>query len=124
MLTNGSRIAIHVGGNNMVRREVLQKVEPEQRDLSQHPALMRDAGGQNIVEGRDAVRRDEQQMVAIEIVDVANLAAGVQFQFGVVGLQKDGVEEFGAHDVILVVKNSAYSNWREKFVNAFHQGHE
>jgi hypothetical protein len=34
-------------------------------------------------------------------------------------LQKDGVEEFGAHDVILVAKNSAYSNWREKFVNAF-----
>jgi hypothetical protein len=43
----------------------------------------------------------------------------MQFQFRVVGLQKDGVEEFGAHDVILVAKNSAYSNWREKFVNAF-----
>ena len=34
----------------------------------------------------------------IQIVDVADFAAGVQFQFGEVGLQQNGVEKFRAHE--------------------------
>ena len=116
---NGRRIAIDIGGDKMVRRKILQQLEPEQRNLRQNPALMRDAGGKNIVERGDAVGSYEQEVLVIQAVNIAYFAARVQLQLWIVGLQKNGIEEFGAHDVILAAKNFAYSNWREKFVNAF-----
>ena len=55
---------------------------------------MRNAGGQHVVESGDAVGGDEQQMLVVDTVHIADFAAGVKFQFGKVGLQEDGVEEF------------------------------
>ena len=91
VLANRRRVAVHVGSDEMVGDDVLEKVEPEQRDLRQHPPLVRNAGRQHVVEGRDAVGGHEQQVVTIEVIDVADLAAGVQLQFGVVRSQQNGI---------------------------------
>ena len=40
----------------------MQKVEPEERELRQDAALVRDPGGENMVEGRDAVCRNKDQI--------------------------------------------------------------
>ena len=70
----------------MIGDDVGEEVEPEQGDLGQDASLVRDAGGENVVEGGDAVGGDEQQMVVVEGVDVADFAAGVQLEVGEVGL--------------------------------------
>ncbi len=58
---------------------------------------MRDAGRQHVIERGDAIGGHEQQAVFIQMVDIAHLAAGVQFQFGDVGVQQNGVEKFRGH---------------------------
>ena len=80
---------LHIGGDQMVGNDVFQEIEPEQRELGQHPALLRDAGGQHVVERRDAIGGHEQQVIVVDLVKVANLAAGVQLEVGKVGLQKN-----------------------------------
>ena len=82
----------------MVGHKVAQKIKPEKRNLRQHPALVRDAGGQHVIKRGDAVGGHEQQPVFIQMVDVAHFAAGMQFQFGEVGLQQNGVEKLRAHE--------------------------
>ena len=81
----------------MIGHHILQKVEPEKRDLGQNPALVRDAGGQNIVERGDAIGGNKQQPVVVQPVHVADFAAGVKFELRKVGLQEDGIEEIRAH---------------------------
>ena len=61
----------------LVRHEVGGAAEPEVRDLGQHAALVRDGVGQHHVERGQAVRRDDQHVVLVDLVDVAHLA-GVQ----------------------------------------------
>ena len=51
--------------------------------------LLRNAGGQNVVEGRDTVGGHEQQMVGIDPVDVTHFPAGVEFQVGKIGSQNN-----------------------------------
>ena len=82
----------------MVGHQVAKKFKPEKRKLGQHPPLVRDAGGQYIVKGGNAVGGDKQQPVFVQMVNVAHLAAGVQFEFGEVGLQQNGVEKLRAHE--------------------------
>ena len=62
---------------------------------------MGDARCQDIVKGRDTVGGDKQQAIVIELVDVSDLAAGVEWKVREVSLQEDGIEKFGAHDEIL-----------------------
>jgi hypothetical protein len=57
-----------------------------------------DAGSQNVVERGDAIGGDEKQLLVADGVDVTNLAAGMEVEVRERSLQKDGVEEFGAHD--------------------------
>ena len=66
----------------MVGHNVAQELEPEERNLGQHAPLMRDAGGQHIVEGRDAVGGHEEQTIRVEVVHIADFSAGMQFEFG------------------------------------------
>ncbi len=87
-----------VGGNKMIGYQVTKKLEPEKRDLRQHPALVRNTGGEHIIEGGDPVGGDEQQTLLVEEVDVADFAAGMQLQFREVGLQENGVEKLRVHD--------------------------
>jgi hypothetical protein len=37
-------------------------------------------------------------MLIIQSVNIAHLTAGMQFKFWEVGLENNGVEEFGCHD--------------------------
>ncbi len=97
MLANGLRVAAYVGRDQMIGNDILQEVEPEQRHLREHSALVRNAGGQHIVERGDAVGRHEQQVLAVQIVDVANLAAGEKVEVFVVGFKQNGIENFWAH---------------------------
>jgi hypothetical protein len=57
----------------VVRDDRSGPVEPERRDLRQDLALVGNAGTEDVVEGRDAIARDDEQAVA-ELVDVADFA--------------------------------------------------
>ena len=76
----------NVGGDEMVGHDIGEVIEPEHRNLVQYASLMRDAGGQNVVEGRNAVGRDEKQLLVANAVHVSHLAAGVKLEVGEVGL--------------------------------------
>ena len=82
----------------MIRNNVGEEVEPEERDLVEDSSFVRDAGGQDVIEGGNAVAGDEKQMLVVDVVHVANLAAGVKFEVREVGVKKDGIEEVCAHD--------------------------
>ncbi len=74
----------------MRRRQVAQKIEPENGKLRQHFALVGNAGGQDVVERRDAIGGDDQQPF-VDAVDVAHFAAAEAFDAGKIGFQNDGV---------------------------------
>ena len=101
----------------MIGNDVLQKIEPEKRELRQYATLVRNTGYQNVIECRDAIRGHEQQALVVHTIHVPDLATGVKFKFGEVSLQNDGVEELGSHEEILQAKIVAYSSWPEIFVN-------
>jgi hypothetical protein len=65
----------------VVRHEVAHPLEPERRELRQHFALVGNAGAEDVVEGGDAIGGDEEQVVS-DLIDVADLAAPVEFQIG------------------------------------------
>ena len=65
-----------------------EEVEPEQRQLCQHAALLGDPAGQDEVERRDAVGRDDQISIA-EIVEVTDLAPPDKIQTRKLGLTDD-----------------------------------
>ena len=88
------RVLAHIGGDEVIGHDVLQEVEPEQRNLGQHLSLVWNAGRQNVVESRNAIGGDEQQAVAVQTINVANLAAGVKLEIREFGVQEDGVEKF------------------------------
>jgi len=61
-------------------------IEPEHRNLAEDASLVGDAGGQNVVEGRDAVGGDEQQLLVAYRVNITHLTAGVKLEIGKVSL--------------------------------------
>src|SRR6266852_5312880 len=69
------------GAEDVVGNDVLQEIEPEERELSQNAALVGDWRGKDDVEGGEPVRGDDQELVA-EIVDVADFAARSRCQAG------------------------------------------
>src|SRR5208283_2374318 len=73
----------------MIRHRLLEEVEPEQGQLGQHPALLRNAGGEHIVERRDPVRGHEQQMIVANLIQVADLSAGEELEVGKISVQKN-----------------------------------
>jgi len=79
------RIFVELRGEEMRRRHVAQKIEPEYRKLRQHPALVRNAGGQNVVECGDAIGGDDEEL-AVDAIHVAHLAAAVALDARQVGL--------------------------------------
>ncbi len=80
----GCEVGREVGeicGDEVVGDEVLEEVEPEERELGEDAALVRDAGAEDVIEGGDAVGGDEEEVgrgVRRGCVDVADLAAGEQ----------------------------------------------
>ena len=74
-----------IGGSRQVIRRptsTLDQVEEEDAHRGQDPALVRDRGGENVIESRDAIRGYEQQMLVVDAIEFANFAAG---QMGVIG---------------------------------------
>ena len=65
-----------------------QQPKPEQAQLGEDLSLVRDAVGQDPVEGADSIGADDQQGLT-QVINVANFAA-TQRQAGKVGLQDDG----------------------------------
>ena len=57
-----------------MRHEIAEMIEPERRELREHFALVGNARPEHVVERRDAIGRDDEQVLA-EIVDVADFAA-------------------------------------------------
>ena len=80
------RILVDIGGDQMVGDEVGEVIEPEQGNLAEHASLVGDAGGQNVVEGRDAVGGDKKQLLVADGIDVPHFAAGVKLEIGEVSL--------------------------------------
>ncbi len=60
----------------VVRHELARPREPERGQAREHAPLVRDVGGQDDVEGRDPVARDEQEALLVECVDLADLSRG------------------------------------------------
>ena len=119
MLANRRRVAVHVGGDQMVGDDVLEKVEPEQRNLRQHPALVRNAGRRERsrrlrcgrwrrtagVRCRGCTRRGPCRWCATPIRD-SPFAEGRNLKSRGSSLNSPG-------------KNFGYSSCRGKFVNDF-----
>ncbi len=72
------RVLTNLRRQKMRWRQVAQKVEPENGKLGQDLALVRDAGGKNVVECRDAVGSDNQKLLA-NAINIAHFAVGVKF---------------------------------------------
>ena len=70
----------------MIRNQIFEQIEPEQRNLRKDIAFVRNAGTQNMIECRNPIGR-HQQKSAIYRVQVAHLAAPEQGNFAKVGLQ-------------------------------------
>ena len=68
-----------VGRKQMMPHEIAHALEPERGQLREDLALVGDPRSEDIVERRDAVGRDDEQVVA-DLVDVAHFAATVQRQ--------------------------------------------
>lgn len=83
------RVLADVGGDKVVGNDGLQELEPEKRELGQHSPLLRYASRQNVIECRDSIRRDEEQMIVTNLVKVANFSAGKEFQTRKVSAQEN-----------------------------------
>jgi hypothetical protein len=79
ILLHFRRIALDISRHQMVGDNIFEEIKPEQRNLRQHPAFVRDAGGQHIIESRDSVSGYEQKLVAAQAIHIAHFAAGEQF---------------------------------------------
>src|SRR5229473_4736900 len=76
----------------MIRRQRGEALEPEVRQLREHLAFARDAVGHDAIEGRDPVRRYQQQGLA-QIKNFADLAALYLANAGQINLE----QWFGRH---------------------------
>jgi len=87
------------------------ELEPKERKLSENEALVGNGGGHDDVKSRNAVRGDNQQGI-VEIVDIPDLAAGMQFETWEMGL----VNRLATH-CFLPLGNRV--SWRQERVDPF-----
>ena len=73
---------VEFGGDQMVRDDVLEPLEPKGRESSQDRTLILDRRRQHAVEGREAIGRDKQEHVVAGVVNIADLALVQQWQAG------------------------------------------
>ena len=62
---SGSRVVLRPRRAQVVRHDVARFAEPERRQLRQHLAFVRNAGAEDVVEGGNAVGRDNQQNAGV-----------------------------------------------------------
>ena len=80
------RILADVSRDEMIRNDIAKLVQPENGQRRQNPALVADRRRQHVIEGREAVSRDDHQIFAGR-VDVANFAPGHQLYARQVGFK-------------------------------------
>src|SRR6266545_3356742 len=80
--------ALDLGLDEMVL-DVGESLKPEVRELSEDLALVGDAGGENAVEGGDAVARDEEERFS-EIIELTDLTAPREARPGKVSFHQGG----------------------------------
>ena len=97
-----------VCGDEMVRDDGLEEVEPEEGELGKDLSLVGYSAAQNMVEGGDAVAGDEEELIVGEGVDVANLAAGCEGKIAEIGLEKSC-----GHQV------DGITSWNRKTIHVF-----
>src|SRR5215469_4753972 len=100
------RITVRVRGHQVIGNDIFQEIKPEQRKLREHVALVRNARGEHVVKGRDAVGGYKQQLFAAHLIYVAHFAAGKQLQFRKICLEKGGIESLGSHAEYSMRKSS------------------
>jgi hypothetical protein len=81
---------IDVNRDDVMRDQVADVIEPERRQLREDLAFVGDARTEDVVERRDAIGGDDEQMAA-EIIDVAHLAATSERQSIQIGFENDGI---------------------------------
>jgi len=64
-----------VGGDQVVWDDRFKEIKPEQRQPSEDLSFERNATAKDMIERRDAVASDEEELVGGEGVDVADLTA-------------------------------------------------
>jgi hypothetical protein len=67
----------HLGRDQVIRNQILQHLEPEQRDLGKDLALPRNAGAKHMVKRGDAVGGHQQQG-AVHRIQIAHFASPKQ----------------------------------------------
>ncbi|ABA49009.1 hypothetical protein BURPS1710b_0998 [Burkholderia pseudomallei 1710b] len=97
----------------MVRDDVREPVEPEVRHLVQHAALVRNRLAHDDVERRQAIGRDDQELVVAERVVVADLAATEERQRAQRGFVK-GRHRLFADKEPNKKGNAVPRGWRER----------
>ena len=97
----------HAISGQVVRHDVPQLVEPEQRHLGQDFSLAGDGLTHDHVEGRQPVAGDHQQPVAADRVVVAHLAACKQGQ-----AVKAGFEQGRSHGAVDGREQMGHCRWR------------
>ena len=87
MRARGLRELRGVHRHEVMRDEISHLLEPEARELREHLALVGNAGTENVVERGDAIRRDDEQLIA-NLVDIAHFAATMERQAGQGGFEQ------------------------------------
>ena len=77
-----------VRGDEMVGDDIFEEVEPEERELGEDLAFIGDSAAQDVVEGGDAVGRDEEKTIAGESIDIADFAASGEGKGAEVSLEE------------------------------------
>ncbi len=102
------RVLVHVGGQDVVRHDVREEAEPEERHLGEQDPLARDAGGQDDVEGAQAVRGHHEQPVA-EVVDVAHLPLSPRLHAGKARLEQRSCLRIDVHRSVVPLRREVGS---------------
>ena len=103
---NNQRAAQHLGrdarvigrAGQMIGR--VHQIEEEDTHRRQDAALIRNFGAENEVEGRDPVGRDEQQVLVIDAIELADLAAGQVTVIGQGRTHRDSLSALGGPAVL------------------------
>jgi len=90
MLANGLRITITSAVTKWLGTTSLRKSNQKRESWVRTRPFVRDAGRQHVIESGDAIGRNEEQVVTVQVVDVAHLPLAKKFEIGIVGLKRTG----------------------------------
>src|SRR5215472_4678829 len=104
-------------GDEVILDDVVQIIEPKNRDLREHTAFVGNRSGQNYIEGGKPVRRDNEEKVALQFVDIADLPAAVELQCPKICLRNDRLHRRRRHEISVLGCEGGYSSAQQVVVN-------